>query len=234
MSEPTRLRDDGPDDVRALLRAGSKARPMTKAERARTSARLGRYAAAAVVAGGISWLPAAALCAGLGAGTALVAWGVHALIAPAPPPSAPPPSPPAALTVAQPPPPAAPPAPSPSSTATPPPPAPRAPISAAPAPSLSASAEAPAPDPLAEEAALLERARAALNTSPAEALSLAEAHAARFPTGKLGMEREIVIIDALRRLGRTDEARTRGEALLSRARGSLYEERVRKRLEGAR
>jgi hypothetical protein len=48
------------------------------------------------------------------------------------------------------------------------------------------------------------------------------------------MEREMVAIDALRRLGRTGEARARGEAMLARAQGGLYEERVRKLLEGMR
>jgi hypothetical protein len=48
------------------------------------------------------------------------------------------------------------------------------------------------------------------------------------------MEREMVAIDALRRLGRTGDARARAEAMLSRARGSLYEERVRKLVEQMR
>jgi hypothetical protein len=39
-------------------------------------------------------------------------------------------------------------------------------------------------------------------------------------------------VDALRRLGRRDEARARGEALLAQAQGSLYEGRVRKLLDG--
>jgi hypothetical protein len=60
---------------------------------------------------------------------------------------------------------------------------------------------------------------------------LTETHAVRFPAGKLGMEREMVAIDALRRLGRAGEARARAEAMLGRAQGSLYEERVRKLLE---
>jgi hypothetical protein len=66
-----------------------------------------------------------------------------------------------------------------------------------------------------------------LASNPAESLALAETHATKFPGGKLGMEREIVIIDALRRLGRTAEARARGEAILARAPGSVYEDRIR-------
>jgi hypothetical protein len=50
----------------------------------------------------------------------------------------------------------------------------------------------------------------------------------------MGMERELVAVDALIRLGRRDEARTRAEALRVRAAGSLYEERVRKLLDAAR
>jgi hypothetical protein len=91
-----------------------------------------------------------------------------------------------------------------------------------------------APDSLAEEAALLERARGALASSPGEALARTEEHAARFPSGKLGMERELVAIDALRRLGRRAEARTRAESLLERAHGGLYEPRLRQLLDGLR
>ncbi len=190
-----------------------------------------RYAAAAALAGGIAWLPGAAFGAGIGVAAVVVAWGVPALMSPAPAPR--PTAAPLPVVTARapsPPPPAAPPAP-------PPPPAsaaPPAPPAAPRPPQLLARASAEAPDPLAEEAALLERARAALGASPAEALALTEAHAARFPAGKLGMEREIVAIDALRRLGRRDEARARGEALLARTQGSLYEARVHKLLEDLR
>ena len=81
---------------------------------------------------------------------------------------------------------------------------------------------------------MLERARASLGASPAGALAITEEHAARFPGGKLAVERELLAIDALRRLGRAGEARARGEALLSRARGGLYEERIRKLLDDLR
>jgi hypothetical protein len=84
------------------------------------------------------------------------------------------------------------------------PPAPRASARAADAPSAAATE-----DPIAEEAALLERARVALGASAAEALAVTEAHAAKFPNGKLAMERELLAIDALRRLGRVAEARAR-------------------------
>jgi hypothetical protein len=81
---------------------------------------------------------------------------------------------------------------------------------------------------------MLEQARVALGADPAGALAVTEAHAARFPRGKLGMEREFLAIEALRRLGRSADARARGEALLARAQGGLYEQRTRKLLEGLR
>jgi hypothetical protein len=220
MSEPTRLRDDGPDEVRALLRAGRPARPITAEQRARTAKRLARYASAAAVAATLSWVPGAALGAGLGVATVIVAWGVPALLAPSPRPA---PPPPATAVVTK---------PAPSAEPEVPPPSPSASAVAPPKATVAAPTASAGGDALAEEAALLEQARAALGASPAEALALAEAHAARFPSGKLGMEREMVAIDALRRLGRTPEARARAEAMLARAQGSLYEPRVKKLLEG--
>jgi hypothetical protein len=59
------------------------------------------------------------------------------------------------------------------------------------------------------EAALLEAARQALTTDPAHALALTRQHAAQFPHGSLGQEREVIAISALRRLGRTTEADAR-------------------------
>ncbi|MFT3768839.1 MAG: hypothetical protein QM820_25625 [Minicystis sp.] len=233
MSEPRRLRDDGPEELRALLRAGAPARPITRAEQTRTAKRLARYASGAAVAASLSWAPGAALGAGLGVAAVAVAWGVPALLTPAPTVSAP------AVTVS---------APMPvravetATSATPEVPLPASAPSAlpaarpvtsvvAPAASSGEPAAAPAVDPLAAEVELLDRARAALATSPAEALTLTEAHASSFPAGKLGMEREMVAIDALRRLGRTSEARARAEAMLARTQGGLYEPRVRKLLD---
>jgi hypothetical protein len=86
-------------------------------------------------------------------------------------------------------------------------------------------------DALEREAALLESARASLGTAPARALELAERHASSFPGGKLAIERELVAVDALERLGRHSEARARGEALLRRASGNIYEDRIRRLLE---
>lgn len=61
------------------------------------------------------------------------------------------------------------------------------------------------------EAELLERARGALKSDPARALSLTREHAARFPKGILTQEREIIAIEALSRLKRDAEAAGRAE-----------------------
>jgi hypothetical protein len=238
MREPTRLRDDGPEAIRALLRHAPKTRSMTADERARSRARVGRAAAGiAAGAGSLAWLQGAAIGAGLGVLTVGAAQVIPAL-APAPahvqgtslrPAPAPAPGSPSGNRErerererdGE------PPLHEPAASLRPPPKPPE--------PPASSTAEAPSPpavDSLGEEAALLERARAALGATPAGALALTEEHASRFPSGKLAMERELVAIDALRRLGRTGEARARGEALLVRARGSLYEERIRKVLDG--
>ncbi len=230
MSEPQRLREAGPDDVRALLRATPPSRAMTGDEKALSRARLAGHLTAAAVAGGLSWVPGAAIGAGLG-----LIVGLATLLVPGWSSSDPSLSTPAVV------PPTAAAAPSPVDT-------PMLPVSASPvvespsSPSRSMPVQAAATgtgtlespeDMLAEEVALLDRARAALGGNPSEALRLTADHAARFPRGKMGIERELVAIDALRRLGRGAEARSRAESLLVRARGSLYEDRIRKMLDAA-
>lgn len=56
------------------------------------------------------------------------------------------------------------------------------------------------------EAELLERARRALAKDPQAALSYTRQHRARFPSGVLRQEREVIAIEALRRLGRAGDA----------------------------
>lgn len=223
MKPPERLRDTASSEVRALLESASPSRAMTPEERSRSRARLGRTVAAAAVAGGLSWLPGAAFGAGLG-----LIVGIGTLVAP-PWISMDPPEPgrPASATTATLA--AGPASPIPESPVVPPSAEARSRVAQAPsAPSPSATAVLPTPeDLLAEEVALLERARGALSGDPAEALRLTGEHAARHPKGKLGVEREMVAIDALRRLGRTAEARARAGSLLAGANGSLYEERIR-------
>ncbi len=62
------------------------------------------------------------------------------------------------------------------------------------------------------EAALLEQARRALNSDPARALALTRQYQLKFPNGVLGQEREVIAIEALRRLGRTTEASERARS----------------------
>jgi hypothetical protein len=56
---------------------------------------------------------------------------------------------------------------------------------------------------------LLQRAQDALAADPAQALSICGDHARAFPQGLLAQEREVIAVDALMRLGRTDEATAR-------------------------
>jgi hypothetical protein len=63
--------------------------------------------------------------------------------------------------------------------------------------------------PALSEAALLEQARSALASDPARALALTRQHQARFPNGILRQEREVIAIEALRRLGRGKTAAER-------------------------
>lgn len=78
---------------------------------------------------------------------------------------------------------------------------------------------------------MLENARASLNRDPEASLAELDACGARFPSGTLRIERELLAVDALTRVGRRDEARRRAEALLAAARGSIYEPRVRSMLD---
>lgn len=258
MSEPTRLRDQGPDAVRALLHHAPKTQAMSAAESSRTRVRVARFAAISAGVGSLAWLQGAAIGASLGVLAVGAAEVVPTWLAPAPtaPSALPAPTAPTALPAQS-----SSLAPSPHGDAVPVAPLVRSASPVEPAvPSASVTSEAPPRKPvarppevpetainegsppasarqtdsLAQEAALLERARASLGANPAEALGLTEAHAAQFPGGKLSMEREIVAIDALRRLGRSGEARTRGGAVLSRARGGLYEERIQKLLDSMR
>lgn len=70
--------------------------------------------------------------------------------------------------------------------------------------------------PAESEVQLLKRAQLALAADPDLALSLTRAHAVRFPRAALDQEREMIAIDALRRLGQIDEAKRRAEAFRAR------------------
>src|SRR5690606_4034242 len=84
--------------------------------------------------------------------------------------------------------------------------------SAAEAPTADAAPPKRAPRAAAQgegEAELLERARRALAQDPKRALALTRQHQARFPKGLLTQEREVIAIEALRRLGREQDAKQR-------------------------
>jgi hypothetical protein len=101
-----------------------------------------------------------------------------------------------------------------------------------------------APGGLALEATLLGAARDALVAEPwwveragaEEALWLTDIHAAWFPQGVLWLEREVLALDALAGMGRAADARRRAHAsaLLARQPHSVYEERIRRHLQGTR
>jgi hypothetical protein len=83
---------------------------------------------------------------------------------------------------------------------------------------------------LVDEARLLESARSALASSPAQALEIANRHQRLYPAGQLSAEREFIAIDALLRLGRREEAERRAAPRLAQAPGSLYARRLRQLL----
>lgn len=80
--------------------------------------------------------------------------------------------------------------------------------------SAGASSSESRDEPFLEEDRLMRRAREAVGSNPAQALSLTQEHARRFPRGTLSQEREVIAIDALVQLGRSQEARARATAFL--------------------
>ncbi|HEY3256485.1 MAG TPA: hypothetical protein VGJ91_21145 [Polyangiaceae bacterium] len=252
MKEPERLSNDNhtPPELRALLRAAQRARPMDPAVRERTGARVARVAALPIAAAG--WLSAKTAIAALsiGFGTAIV---TLVAFSPEPTPKVAPAAsarnanpargaldaaravPVAAHAVA------ASAVSDPGASALPSnvsafpiepagaPPVAVRPVAGRPSPSTP-SEDAHGADELAIESALLERARSALRGAPSEALALVREHAERFPRGQLAAERALIEIDALQRLGRDQEARSLAQAWLARTHDDLYVERVRQLL----
>jgi hypothetical protein len=78
-----------------------------------------------------------------------------------------------------------------------------------------------------DEPQLIERARRALGSDPRRALSLAQEHQRRFPTGALSVEREVIVLEALARTGQTSEALQRARAFEARYPKSIHLRRVR-------
>jgi hypothetical protein len=82
-----------------------------------------------------------------------------------------------------------------------------------------------------EEVQLLDEARSLRISNPSRALQLLDEHARKFPRGKLGFDRELLTIEALRHAGRLGDARTRALGLLESAKGKPNEEKMRKLVE---
>jgi hypothetical protein len=81
---------------------------------------------------------------------------------------------------------------------------------------------------LAAELSALDTARSALaNGDSAGALSDLDAYARNFPHGRLGLEAEVLRIDALAKSGQTVAARKRAEAFMKRHPDSVLASRVR-------
>jgi hypothetical protein len=223
MNDPVRWRDD-PDAPSELREAFSKAQPsrrMTAEQFARGSRRLAAGTAAA--SGVFFGLKGTAWAALIGGG--LIAIGAVTLVRQSRPSTT---SMQTSMTVAA------------SRIELRPPPAPAAELPSAPVveaaptsepvvtpPVSSIHAPTAARDSLAEEAELIEQARTVVASDPNRALNLLDQHQKRFARGKLGMERELLRVDALRRAGRTAEARSLVETLLARTKNSIYEARLR-------
>jgi hypothetical protein len=112
---------------------------------------------------------------------------------------------------------------------TPPPAAVEAPapgVSNAEPPGATPPPAKPTPPARLSEAELLEQARSALKSDPARALARANGHRSRFPGGVLVQEREVIAIQALRRLGRTAEADRRAEAFEKAFPGSAFQRKL--------
>lgn len=85
---------------------------------------------------------------------------------------------------------------------------------------------------IADEARLLEAARSSLANDPLYAFSIVQHHQARYESGQLSAERELIAVDALLRLGRREEAQRRAAPRLEQAPDSLYAKRLRQLLGG--
>jgi hypothetical protein len=243
-------RDDVPDDVAGLLRGATKARPIDPATLARSRRRIAALGAVPIAAGSLFWMNAA-FGAALGAVVTTVAVVVPHYTSPSAVPASsahrarapsPPVAPAAGASLA--------PLPdhpmdeaaiaAPLASAPAPP---RAPGAAASGPRVDRAVAAPsaqhgsaAPDAggdLAREADLLERARVIAPSDPGGALVVLSQHERAFPRGSLVLERELLAVDALLRLGRRADAEARARSLRARAPGSLYTRRLEHLLGGA-
>jgi hypothetical protein len=81
-------------------------------------------------------------------------------------------------------------------------------------------------EPPPDEFALLWQARVKIQADPAGALALLDAHAARFTNGQLAPEREVLAVEALRALGRTEQAEARLRRFRAQYPGSIHLRRL--------
>jgi hypothetical protein len=77
-----------------------------------------------------------------------------------------------------------------------------------------------------DEPQLIERARKALASDPRRALLLVQEHQRRFPSGALGVERDVIALEALARSGQTLEAKRRALAFEAKYPKSIHLPRV--------
>jgi hypothetical protein len=95
-------------------------------------------------------------------------------------------------------------------------------------PTVARAESKPATPALAAELSALDTARSALASGNATAaLSDLDAYARNFPHGRLGLEAEVLRIDALAKSGQTVAARKRAEAFMKRHPDSVLASRVR-------
>jgi hypothetical protein len=230
MSEPPRLRDDAASPVeRALLEAGSTYRS-SAALHAKTMAAVGLAGSAALaevagsaalteVARSFGWFKWLTSLSVLGA-TAAIPVGYYVLQDPAPVVAPAPRVAPKSVEIA---------------------PAKPVPVDAPvvveeaklapPAPQQNAKPAPQRAPSLDREIDLIDAARAALSRGDSRgALATLDAYSRIYPRGRLGMEAEVLRIDALQRSGDTDGARRRAEVFLRHNPKSVLSARVRRLL----
>ncbi len=84
---------------------------------------------------------------------------------------------------------------------------------------------------LPSEASILERARRNLSKDPAAALAATQEHKRLYPRGVLAQEREVIAIEALKRLKREAEAKSRAETFETEHPESAHQRKVESILE---